>query len=208
MPRFRCTSIVRFSFSIFLHLSLVQIRDHSNILEDFLFVTLRSMQYVAMTRANAIVDLLISRSLRWLAGKSSQLTNWSPYCMGDAMDLVEQFFERAQHNGSLFLDLTLDIFQPIKEMQPLFASWFEETFTRSHILAPDGQTKHLHYKLVRSELLDPVDPTNVATRLKTIEYLEVECRAALKKMHDHKLALRDKLTSCDGSNSFQNQVRM
>lgn len=43
-------------------------QKHSNILEDFLYVTFSSLQYVAMTRANAIVDLLISRPLRWLSG--------------------------------------------------------------------------------------------------------------------------------------------
>lgn len=180
--------------------------DHSNILEDFLYVTLRSMQYIAMTRANAIVDLLISRPLRWLAGKSSQLAGWSPYSMGGAMDLVEQLFERAQHDGSMFLDESLDIFKSIKESQPLFAAWMEATFKDDHILAPDGKTKHLRFKLVRDELLDPKDPTNIATRLKTIEYLEVQCQAALRKMRDPKLALRDKLNSCDGANSFQNQV--
>ena len=42
--------------------------DHSNILEDFLYICFRSVQYVAMTRANAIIDLFISRPLRWLAG--------------------------------------------------------------------------------------------------------------------------------------------
>lgn len=182
--------------------------DHSNILEDFLFVTLRSMQYIAMTRANAIVDLLISRPLRWLAGKSSQLTEWSPYSMGEAMDVIEQFFETAQHDGSMFLDPSLDLFKPIKEKQPLFATWMEATFTQDHILAPDGKTRHLRFKLVRAELLDPVDPTNMATRMKTIEYLEVQCRAALRKLHDPKLALRDKLTSSDGTNSFHKQVRV
>lgn len=180
--------------------------DHSNILEDFLFVTLRSTQYVAMTRANAIIDLLVSRPLRWLAGKSSQLSEWSAYAMGEALDLVEQLFERAQHDGSLFLDRSLDLFKPISDKQPLFAAWQQDTFERDHILAPDGRTRHLRFKLVRDELLDPIDPSNVATRLKTIEYLEVQCRAALKKMHDPNLALRDKLSSCNGANSIGNQV--
>lgn len=54
-------------FIEFLH-ERVFLLKHSNILEDFLYVTFSAMQYVAMTRANALVDVLISRPLRWLSG--------------------------------------------------------------------------------------------------------------------------------------------
>ena len=47
----------------FLH-TLVHGADHSNILEDFLYVSLRSVEYIAMTRANAIIDMFVSRPLR------------------------------------------------------------------------------------------------------------------------------------------------
>ena len=50
----------------FLH-TLVFGSNHSNVLEDFLYLSFSSMQFVAMTRANALVDLLISRPLRWLS---------------------------------------------------------------------------------------------------------------------------------------------
>lgn len=55
-------------FIEFLH-ERVFLRKHSNILEDFLYVTFTSVQYVAMARANALVDVLISRPLRWLSGE-------------------------------------------------------------------------------------------------------------------------------------------
>lgn len=38
-------------------------------------------------------------------------------------------------------------------------------------------------------------------------YLEIQCIAALRKMHCPKLALRDKLSSTDGVNAFQNQTQ-
>lgn len=60
-------------FVEFLHDRVFQ-RKHSNILEDFLYVTFSAIQYVAMTRANAIVDIIISRPLRWLSGKPPALT--------------------------------------------------------------------------------------------------------------------------------------
>lgn len=159
-----------------------------------------------MTRANAIVDILVSRPLRWLSGKSAELTDWSPTSMGEALDLVEQFFMLAQHDGSRFFSSDLDIFKPIAEKQPLFAEWRRSTFEDDFILAPDRVTKHKVWKLAREELLSPKDASNVATRAKTIEYLEVQCVAALRKMHDPKLALRNKLTSTDGAYSVGNQT--
>lgn len=176
-------------------------KGHENILEDFLYVTFRAVQYVAMARANAIVDLLISRPLRWLSGKSSQLSDWSPYSMGEALDIVEEFLIRAQHDGSLFLRRDMDLFKPIADKQPLFAQWRHHCYEEETVLAPDGKTKHLVWRLAIDELLSPVDAANVLTQQKTIEYLETQCIAGLRKMHDERLALRDKLTSMNGSNS-------
>ena len=48
-------------------------KSHSNTLEDFIYVTHCAMEYVAMMRANAAIDLLIARPWRWLAGNGSKL---------------------------------------------------------------------------------------------------------------------------------------
>ena len=193
-------------FVEYLH-TVVFSSNHSNILEDFLYVSWRSQQFVAATRANAIIDLLISRPLRWLTGNSRLLDDWSPFSMGAVLDIVEQFFLKAQSNGSLFLDPTLDLFEPIARKQWRFREWRKFTFEEDHRLSPDGTESHLLYQLVRDELLQPKDPTNTRTRLKTIEYLEVQCVAAIRKMHDKKLALADKLTSLEGANSIGMQAQ-
>lgn len=189
-------------FVEYLHHERVFMKGHKNILEDFLYVTFRSLQYVAAARANAIIDVLISRPMRWLSGKSSQLHDWSPRSMGEVLDLVEQFFLRAQHDGSMFFDPTLDLFEPIARKQPLFAEWQRQTFEEEHVLSPDRSRKHLVWKLVREELLNPQDPTNKLTHDKTIEYLEVQCAAGIRKMHDPRLALCDQLTSKEGIHSI------
>lgn len=126
--------------------------------------------------------------------------------MGEALDLVERLFIDAQHDGSLLMDPELDVFKPIADQQPLFAEWRRFTFEEDAVLAADGKTKHLVWKSAREELLSPRDDTNAATRAKTIEYLEVQCAAGLRKMHDSKLAIRDKLSSFDGSNSVVNSA--
>lgn len=122
--------------------------------------------------------------------------------MGRALDLVEQFLTQAQHDGSLFLDQTLDIFATIAAEQPLFAEWRRYTMSDDAVLSPDGLTRHLVWKLALAELQAPTDATNIATREKCIEYLEVQCVAALTKMHDPRLALCGQLSSTDGEYSF------
>lgn len=157
-----------------------------------------------MVRANAIIDVLISRPLRWLSGKARELHNWSPVSMGEALDIVEQFFMRAQLDGSLFLEPSLDLFEPIAQKQPLFAKWRDFTFNDDCIRSPDASTKHLIYRLAREELIQPKDQTNMRTQAKTIEYLELQCKAALSKMHDPRLALHNKLTSQGGGHALGN----
>lgn len=124
--------------------------------------------------------------------------------MGRALDLVEQFLCKAQHDGSLFFDPELDIFKAIADEQPLFAEWRRFSLHEDAVCAPDGKTKHLVWRLARDELQCPADAANAATREKCIEYLEVQSAAGLRKMYDPKLALRDKLTSVEGENSYEN----
>ena len=58
--------------------------------------------------------------------------------------------------------------------------------------------------LLLDEALRPSDPTNVASHQKTVEYLQVQCAAAIYKMEDRKLAIADKLTALNGLNAFGN----
>eukprot|EP00966_Prymnesium_polylepis_P170585 3943481-Prymnesium_polylepis.1 len=83
----------------FLH-TLIFAPGHSNILEDFLWHTLACVEMVALTRALTLFDLLLSMPLRWLCGKGSELTNWSVYKAGGALDLVEELLIKAADNGA------------------------------------------------------------------------------------------------------------
>lgn len=159
-------------------------KGHTNIPEDFIYVTFHSMQYVAMVRANALVDILISRPF-W---KSAQLVNWSPRSMGEVHGIAERFFIRDQHDGNLFLDPQLDLFNAIADQKPLFAQWRRYTFECDTVSSPSGSAKHLVWKCALVALLNPHDATNMRTRMKTVEYLEVQSAAALRKLHDPKQA--------------------
>ena len=50
---------------------------------------------------------------------------------------------------------------------------------------------------MRDELFDPKDPTNQKSRVKTIEYLEVQVKGGLRKMTDPKLAIKQNLETAD-----------
>lgn len=100
--------------------------DASNILEQYLWAVLNSLEMVALIRACTLIDLLISRPLRWLAGKSSELHNWSIYKMGWSMSLVEQVLTRAAADGKVLLDGELSIFAPIEADVPEFKAWQQE----------------------------------------------------------------------------------
>lgn len=189
----------------YLH-SRVFTADHNNILEDFLYQSLGTTQFIAMARANALIDLRLSRPHRWLAGKSAELPNWSPIRMNWVLDLVDAAFQKIRDDGSSLLDPEWKIFEPVCQLQPVFQEYMDYTYNHDAVLSPNGRVRHLHYKLALAELLDPSDETNKRTHEKTIEYLQVQAAAALTKMYDQKLAIASKLTSQDGENCFGKQA--
>jgi hypothetical protein len=193
----------RLYFYEYLHYRIYsQGREGSNMLEDFLFTAYGSLQFIAMSRANTLIDLRISRPLRWLAGMTSQLPGWSPVQMNGVLDLVEQTLEKAKTDGAVLLQHDLDIFGPVAATQPLFADYCKFMYEQDCVLSPSGKSKFPQYQRALAEILDPQDETNKRTRAKTIEYLQVQCVAGLAKMHDPKLALASKLTSQNGVDSI------
>ena len=101
----------------FLH-PRVHTAGHSNTLEEFLYIAHRTDEYLAMTRANAIIDLVIARPMRWLTGKSADLIDWSPFSMGPVLDMLEELFERGARDGSVFFDPELNIWKLVADKQP------------------------------------------------------------------------------------------
>ena len=177
--------------------------NHQNILQDFIFVTHTQMEYVAMMRANAAVDLLVARPFRWFAGKSSELVDWSPYSMGEIFDDIEGLFLRTEKDGNVLLSQTLlGFWQKYTERQPAFAAYLKNMMGEDYVTSPDGTVKHLQFKLAWDEIFNPQDPTNVQTQAATVENLALQARAAILKMHDTRTVLPEYLTSQDGVKSI------
>ena len=182
----------------FLHEKL-DAAGHSNVLEDFLFTAHTKDEFIAMTRANAVIDLLIARPMRWMAGKSAEMVDWSPYSMGPVLDTVEELFERAARDGSVLLDPNLNVFKDVAASQPAYRDYLKNVYEEDTVLSPDGKTKHMQYKLAHDELFSPTDESNQRTRQLTIEYLQVQAAAAITKLHDTRTVLPEYLTSQDGA---------
>ena len=82
---------------------------------------------------------------------------------------------------------------------PAFAAYLKYTYEEETVMSPDGSTRHLVYQLARRAILEPTDETRMRTRATTIEYLQVQARAGLRKMHDDRTVLPSYLTSQDGA---------
>ena len=146
---------------------LVFVPNHSNILEDFLWHTLGSVEMVALLRVHVLYDLLISHPLRWLSGRSSELSDWSIYSMAGVLDLVEGALVNIAANGHALLDPGLDIFKPIAEKQQLFAEW-RAANAQETVTAADGTTKHARWKVL-SEAQSPQNADNQRATELTVE---------------------------------------
>ena len=177
-----------------------------NKLEDAIYVTHTKLEYVAMMRATALIDLLISIPWRLLSGKGAELDDWSPFSQGLVLDMLDKLSEKVVHNGSVLLDSRLDIWGEFTKKEPKFQKYFDFLKTDT-IRAPDGKTKHEWYTKALKECLDPTDSTNAATRGLTIEYLQSMFAAGIRKLHDNRTVLPKYLTSEDGEFSFGKQAQ-
>ena len=190
----------------FLDKRVYGVASHENKLEDAIYVTHTKLEYVAMMRANCVIDLRISLPWRFLSGKGADLDNWSPFSQGIVLDLINNLSERVSQDPSILLDPRTDIWKDIKATEPKFKEYFDH-LEADTILAPDGKTKHKWYTLALAEALDPADETNRATRDLTLEYLRTMFTGGYAKLHDNRTVLPQYLTSEDGALSFGNQAQ-
>ncbi len=95
-----------------------------NILQDSLFLSLGSMQVIAMLRVASILHLAVVLPTRWLAGNTHKLADckWGEKSMGRVIDLLHDAMLKVQSNGALLLeyDFMMNIFSPLCAELPKF----------------------------------------------------------------------------------------
>lgn len=82
---------------------VVFVPGHANILEDALWILLRSNEVTAALRVFTLFDLLLSRQMRYISGKSDALKDWSIYSMSDVLDGVEAILILIAEDGQVLL---------------------------------------------------------------------------------------------------------
>jgi len=88
-----------------------------SILQDSLFMSLGSMQVIAMLRVASILHLAVMMPTRWLAGNTHKLADckWGEKSMGRVIDLLHDAMLKVQSDGSILLhyDFIMNIFSPL-----------------------------------------------------------------------------------------------
>ena len=79
---------------------------NDNLLQTSLFITLCSVEMVALLRALSILHIAVCMPVRWLAGNMEHLAqnNFGAVSMGRTLDMLEDAFIKVSSDGALLLD--------------------------------------------------------------------------------------------------------
>jgi hypothetical protein len=179
---------------------LMKLPDHSNVLEDFLFVVLISSDMLAAIRAHASLYVAFVTELRFLAGCSDKLKDWSPFSMARVIDIFEGWMIKGAANGQVILDLLSSgdsPFPTIEAEQPAFAAYRKHE-ANAKAKSPNGQELYTWLPQLRAALANPTDASNQMTTLRTLELLETFCARALLDVRDPSKRTFRYLSSQDG----------
>ena len=180
-----------------------------NILEENLFIILSSVHVVALFRAFSILFISVALPMRWLAGKSHALgeCNWSVRSMGRIIDTLEAKMmelegDPAKHADEGFMMNIFGVF--IQELKP-FKEYLDHVFEKKRqckILKEEG--KELPCNILRKELFDPEEPSNVETEYLMNDLGKIIAQTILKELRDPNKATHNHLSSAGGIYSWIN----
>ena len=209
-----------------------------NILEDAIYTMLSCVEMIGEIRARAIIQDKIVDALRFFSG--SKTLAWGPLDMSHVYNVLENFLQRAQHDGNLLLDANLNVWGDFSDVgayvaweqhrseetaklippaatppsaktdndagtaeatatseQATAASTSEPEAEHNDSEAEDDKPSRVAWRpLVRKELYDPEDPTNIESDEATVASLEAWCTAMLKSMAE--CPVSDYLDSFEG----------
>ena len=177
---------------------LIGIPGANNILEKFLWRTLKCNEIVAALRTFSLFQLLVTDPLRWTTGKAATLDEWSVISSNEMLDLTYDAMVDIAADGSKLFDVDFDPFSPVAAKQKNFDKWRTQQQSRA-IKAADG-TPYEWHKATLAELRNPVRKGNKQSTSIAIELAKRMAGGALIVMRDPKRSIADKLTSQDGEN--------
>ena len=143
---------------------------------------------VAAVRAHAALHVAFVTELRYLAGKSHELRDWSPFSMARVLAIFENWAVRGAADGQVILDLLASgssAFAAIEREQPAFAEHRAHAERRTRA-SPDGKATYKALAALRAELSAPTDDTNQLTTPLTKEIIQVACARLVEEVRNKK----------------------
>jgi hypothetical protein len=127
---------------------------------------------MAAVRARAILSTKVIDPLRFFANDSG--LGLSPADMGPILDRVFDFLVKVKDNGSLLMDMSLDIFVGVldEEQQTHYDAWKLQRLNQKGYSVNGKLKVNTHY-LVMGALFEPADADMKSTDNDTINLLQV-----------------------------------
>jgi hypothetical protein len=184
---------------------------NDNLLQTSLYITLRSVEMVALLRVLSILYIAVCMPVRWLAGNTKHLAqyNFGAVSMGRTLDILEDAFIKISSDGALLMDkdFVMNIFSDIVEEVELFDKYLNFMFNKKSS-NPVGTRNRDHnvqpYQLLREELFYPTRKDIQQTYDLTCQ---LACEAAsifLMEFRDPTKATSEYLSSISGPKSWCN----
>ena len=163
---------------------------NDNLLQTSLYITLRSVEMVALLRVLSILHIAVCMPVRWLAGNTENLAQYDfgAVSMGRTLDMLEDAFIKISSDGTLLLDedFVMNIFSDIVDEVEPFDKYLHFMFNEKSsnpVGTSDRDHKVQPYQLLREELFYPT-------------------RKDIQQMYDHTCQL-----ACDAATIFLMEFR-
>jgi hypothetical protein len=135
---------------------------NDNLLQTSLYITLRSVEMVALLRVLSILHIAVCMPVRWLAGNTENLAQYDfgAVSMGRTLDMLEDAFIKISSDGALLLDedFVMNIFSDIVEEVEPFDKYLNFMFNEKSsnpVGTWNRENKVKPYQLLRKELFYP-----------------------------------------------------
>ena len=180
------------------------------ILATNLYLYLRSIEVVSLLRVLSILHISICMPIRWLAGKTAELSDYDfgHYDMGKALDILEDAFEAIIEDPSKFFDedFMMGLFSEISDKVDPFKAYleymFEEKLGNIVVNSKDEEDKVLPYDEIRAAVFYPNRKDIIQTDTLCRELAVTAATAFLIEFRDERKATSTYLSSIEGKSSL------